>query len=146
MQVFKHFVGYLALLMSATAFLAARYVLLPFADSTGEVVKTLSYGITFSAIAIVAGFVGAWLLISERYLAIVLSIVLALSAAPSLIGSILDLSDYLSASGYNGFGSIIMIIAGNYVLPVGAALAVAIGVGCAIRAIRSRTRLQIHHA
>ncbi|WP_301422606.1 hypothetical protein [Yaniella sp.] len=108
--------------------------------------KTLSYGITFSAIAIVAGFVGAWLLISERYLAIVLSIVLALSAAPSLIGSILDLSDYLSASGYNGFGSIIMIIAGNYVLPVGAALAVAIGVGCAIRAIRSRTRLQIHHA
>lgn len=93
-------------MMSTVAFLATRAVLLLFADNTGEVVKILVHGIAISA-------------------------VLALATAPSLIGSVLGFSDQLSASGYSGFGSIIKIIVGNYVLSVGAAHAVANGMDSA---------------
>lgn len=142
MGVIRASAGYFLLLISAGAFLIARTVLVPFVDSGGDVVRTLSYGISFTIFAALAGFVGVWMLVADRYLVVVLSIVILLAAAPSLFGSILDISDYLSASGYNGFGSIIMIMIGNYVLPVGAAVVVAIGLGRAIQTLRSSGRSQ----
>ncbi|WP_242136034.1 hypothetical protein [Sediminivirga luteola] len=138
MGEYRRATGYLALLIAAAAYAASAVVLGAFIDATGNVVDRLSTAIFCVTLAVAAGVVGTWLLVQERFAAVALSFVLLLAAGPSLVGSILDLADFLSASGYNGFGALIMIMAGNYLLPIGAAVALTIAVVCAIRAGRSR--------
>ena len=88
-----------------------------------------------------AGAVGAWLLVPERRLAVVLGLGFLLVAGPTLLGAIVNLTDFLSATGYNAFGALIIMV-GNSVLPFGAVLALLIAGWSAVRQLRRRGRQQ----
>lgn len=130
--------GFLLLAASATSFLVVRAQLVPFVHGDSEVVPTLTNSIALGLAAVTAGAIGAFLLISEQYLAIIASVCLFLIAAPTVVGSTLDLTDYLSNNGYVGFGARIIIMFGNSVLLVGVGILVVIAVGSAIRLARSQ--------
>jgi len=70
--------------------------------------------------------------------ALVLGFVFLLVAGPTLLGAIVNLTDLLSATGYNAFGALIIIMIGNSVLPFGAVLALLIAVWSAVRQLRAR--------
>lgn len=134
----KTIVGYLAVVLSAGAFIRLRALLVPFIEGDSEVISTLSISITLCLLAVCAGATGAFLLIPERYLATITGLVLLLTAGPTLLGSVLDLTDYLSDSGYAGFGTRIMILVGNSVLLVGVGVLALIAAGPIIRLWRSQ--------
>ncbi|MCK1803715.1 hypothetical protein MTQ12_11765 [Brevibacterium sp. R8603A2] len=136
-QSFTAIAGYAALLVSAVGYLVCRSVLVGFMDGGVDVVPSLVQGISSGTLAVVAGAVGAWLLVPERRLAVVLGLGFLLTAGPTLVGAIFDLSDFL-AGGYNAIGTIILIMIGNSVLPFGAVLALLIAVWSAVRQLRAR--------
>lgn len=136
-QRFKAVAGYAALLLSAVGYLMCRSVLVVFMDGGVDVVPSLVKGIALGVLAVAAGAVGAWLLVPERRLAVVLGLGFLLAAGPTLVGAIFDLSDFL-AGGYNAIGTIILIMIGNSVLPFGAVLALLIAVWSAVRQLRAR--------
>ena len=129
--------GYAALLVSVVGYFVCRSVLVGFVDGGVDVMPSLVKGISSGTLAVVAGAVGAWLLVPERRLAVVLGLGFLLVAGPTLVGAIFDLNDFL-AGGYNAIGTIILIMIGNSVLPFGAVLAVLIAVWSAVRQLRAR--------
>ena len=140
-QRFKAVAGYAALLLSAVGYLVCRIVLIGYMESGVGVVETVPIGIALGVLAVAAGAVGAWLLVPERRLAVVLGFVFLLAAGPTLLGAIVNLTDFLSATGYNAFGALIIMV-GNSVLPFGAVLALLIAGWSAVRQLRRRGRQQ----
>ncbi|WP_101649838.1 hypothetical protein [Brevibacterium ihuae] len=140
-QRFKAVAGYAALLVSAVGYLVCRVVLVGYMESGVGVVETVPIGIALGVLAVAAGAVGAWLLVPERRLAVVLGLGFLLVAGPTLLGAIVNLTDFLSATGYNAFGAL-NIMVGNSVLPFGAVLALLIAGWSAVRQLRRRGRQQ----
>ena len=136
-QSFTAIAGYAALLVSAVGYLVCRIVLIGYMESGVGVVETVPIGIALGVLAVAAGAVGAWLLVPERRLAVVLGLGFLLVAGPTLVGAIFDLNDFL-AGGYNAIGTSILIMIGNSVLPFGAVLALLIAVWSAVRQLRAR--------
>lgn len=137
-QSFTAIAGYAALLVSAVGYLVCRIVLIGYMESGVGVVETVPIGIALGVLAVAAGAVGAWLLVPEPRVALVLGFVFLLVAGPTLLGAIVNLTDFLSATGYNAFGALIIIMVGNSVLPFGAVLALLIAVWSAVRQLRAR--------
>ena len=140
----KPAVGYILLLVSAISFVTTRSLLIPLVAGDVDVVPTHSAGIPLIVLAIVAGFVGSWLLIPEHYLAVIAGILFVLIGLPTLVGSVLDLIDFVSATGSAGFGARIIILVGNMAVPIGTGLAVIIALACVIRGAVSRRSTGIH--
>lgn len=130
--------GYIALLVAVVGYLLCRGLLVEYLETVSDVVRTLVIGISLGVLAVVAGAVGAWLLVPERRVALALGFVFLLAAGPTLLGTIVDLDDFLSESGYNAFGALIIIMVGNSVLPFGAVLALLIAGWSAVRQLRAR--------
>lgn len=137
-QRFRMIAGYAALLVSAVGYLVCRIALVGYMESGVGVVETVPIGIALGALAVASGAVGAWLLVPERGVALVLGFVFLLVAGPTLLGAIVNLTDFLSATGYNAFGALIIIMVGNCVLPFGAVLALLIAGWSAVRQLRAR--------
>ncbi|WP_309131021.1 hypothetical protein [Brevibacterium sp.] len=129
--------GCLCLLISAAAYVAAFIRLASFLDGEGEVVPTMTAAILLCIAAVGTGFLGSWLLV-EHWLAVIVGAVHLLAAGPSLVGSVLDLTDYLSATGYAGFGALLIIMVGNPLLMIGACIAMVVAVGGLVYVSRNR--------
>lgn len=120
--------GFVFLAVSAALYLATRAWLVTVWDRQDlEISVSLSIGIVLCALSIAAAFIGTGLLFHRRAARLILAIAHVVLCLPTLAGSILNAWDYLSASGYNGFGTVIFILVGNNLLPVAAGLSVGTG-------------------
>ncbi|OAV62945.1 hypothetical protein [Enteractinococcus helveticum] len=121
--------GFTSLALSAALYLVTRAWYVSVWDRQNlEISVSMTIGIALCALSIFAALVGTWLLFPHRATRLILTLVHVLISAPTIVGSALDIWDYLSASGYNGFGSVIFILIGNSALPIAACVSLGTGV------------------
>lgn len=112
-----------------------------FLDDGGVLVRSLSLIVAVLVATLFLGIVGSKLTLTsptDRGAVIALGLAHIVAVAPSLSGAVITLSDYRSDYGFNGFGSFIIMGAGNYFLIGGAILAGTTIVVSAVREYRYR--------
>lgn len=116
-------VGYVLLVLCAGGFLAARSAI-PVADegADSQIVMTRAAAIALLLITLALGSWGVWLLSHDRPTVIGFGILCVLAAGPTLLGAGLNLADFLSNTGYNNFGALILIYIGRTALLAATAL------------------------